>query len=200
MDLNNPTMHVVLPPTDRTFFVGVDLGQRGSHTAIVVVERFDEQPEFNDMLRGQGPRRRYIVRQAERIPLGTPYSDVIARLKQMSQRIAQHGPCIVVVDESGGGIPVVEAMKKELDCRIIPIMITSGSVATGPTVPRDVLITKLQVMVEREELEIAFNCRDIEPLYRELAHLTLGRKGSNSDEHDDLALALSLGVWRAKVR
>ena len=193
-------MHVTLPPTDRVFFVGVDLGQRGSPTAIVLVERFDEQPAFNDMLRGKGPRRRYIVRQAERVPLGTPYSDVIERLKQMTTRIAQHGTCIVVVDESGGGIPVVEAMKKELDCRIIPIMITSGNSATGTTVPRDVLITKLQVMIEREELEIAAACRDIEALTRELAHLTLTRKSSNSEEPDDLALGLTLAVWRAKVR
>ena len=60
------------PPIDRTFFVGVDLGQRGSHTAFVVLERFDEQPEFTAMLRGQGIQRRYLVRQAERVSLGTP--------------------------------------------------------------------------------------------------------------------------------
>ena len=60
------------PPIDRTFFVGVDLGQRGSYTAIVVLERFDEMPEFTDVLRGHGLRRRYVVRQAERVPLGTP--------------------------------------------------------------------------------------------------------------------------------
>ena len=79
-------------------------------------------------------------------------------------------------------------------------MITSGNSASGTTVPRDVLITKLQVMIEREELEIAAGCRDIEALTRELAHLTLGRKSSNSEEPDDLVLGLSLAVWRAKVR
>lgn len=51
-------------PLEVTYFGGVDLGQRGSHTAFVVLERFDEQPYFTDVLRGQGMRRRYIVRQA----------------------------------------------------------------------------------------------------------------------------------------
>ena len=186
------------PPIDRTFFVGVDLGQRGSHTAFVVLERFDEQPEFTAMLRGQGFRRRYIVRQAERVPLGTPYSEVITRLKNMTEKLSQQGTCIVVVDESGGGIPVVESMKRELDCRIVPIMITSGQAASAGSVPRNVLITKLQVMAERGELEIASGCRDIEALKRELAHLTLDSK-SGSDEFDDLPMGLSLACWRAKI-
>ena len=191
---------LIPPPTDRTFFVGVDLGQRGSHTAIVVVERFDELPSYTDLLRGHGLKRRYIVRQAERVPLGTPYKDVIGRLENITTRLAQHGLCIVVVDESGGGIPVVESMKRELDCRIVPLIITSGNTASGTTVPRNVLITKLQVMIEREELEIASGCRDIEALTRELAHLTLDRKPANSEEFDDLAIALALAVWRAKIR
>ena len=117
----------------------------------------------------------------------------------MTEKLSQQGTCIVVVDESGGGIPVVESMKRELDCRIVPIMITSGQAASaGGSVPRNVLITKLQVMAERGELEIASGCRDIEALKRELAHLTLDSK-SGSDEFDDLALALALACWRAKI-
>ena len=182
-----------------TYFIGVDLGQRGSHTAFVVLERFDEQPDFTDVLRGQGMRRRYIVRQAERVALGTPYNEVIQRLNQIVGRLSPRGLCVVVVDESGGGVPVVESMRRELvGCRIVPIMITSGQTASGTSVPRAMLITKMQVMAERDELEIASGCRDGEALVRELAHLTLDR--NRDGERDDLAMALSLASWRAKVR
>ena len=37
---------------DRTIFIGVDFGQQVNHSAIVVLDRFDEKPEYTDMLRG----------------------------------------------------------------------------------------------------------------------------------------------------
>ena len=51
-DVARKEMHAVRP--DRMVFIGVDLGQRGSHSAIVVLERFEEWPtEFADVLRGE---------------------------------------------------------------------------------------------------------------------------------------------------
>ena len=183
-------------PIDPTFFLGVDLGQRTSHSAFIVLERFDEKPEFADMLRGAGLKTRYIVRQAERVPLGMPYHEVVRKLKGMVTRIKERGICIVVVDESGAGIPIVEMMRKELGCNVVGITITSGKHATPGNVPRSSLITKMQVMAERGELEIAASCRDIEALQQELASLTL----TKSAQTDDLALALCLACWRAKPR
>ena len=53
------------------YFVGVDLGQMQSHSAVVVVERLEEMPtEFADVLRGVGARKRYVVRFAERMVMG----------------------------------------------------------------------------------------------------------------------------------
>ena len=59
----------------RTIFIGVDLGKMECPSAIVVLERFEEMPtDFADVLRGVGARTRYVVRQAERVALGTPYT------------------------------------------------------------------------------------------------------------------------------
>ena len=185
---------------DPICFLGIDLGQRGSHTAFITLERFDQKPEFNDMLRGTGFRTRYIVRQAERLPLGTPYDEVITRLKTIVDKLIQRGTCVLVIDESGAGIPIVEAIKKELrgtGARIVPLTITSGQTASATSVPRAALITKMQVMAERGELEISPKCRDIEALKDELAHLRLQKFPTQSD---DLALALCLACWRAKPR
>ncbi len=61
---------IIPPPINRIFFLGVELGQRRSYTAIVLLERFDALPSHPDMLRGKDFHRRYVVRQAGRVPLG----------------------------------------------------------------------------------------------------------------------------------
>lgn len=189
---------------DRMVFIGVDLGQRGSHSAFVILERFEEWPaEYTDVLRGVPVRNRYVVRQAERMTLGTPYREVVMRLKQVVGRVMQTSrPCVIVVDESGAGVAVVEKMREVgMGCVIIPYVITSGQQATGATVPRAELLTKMQLMAQCEELEIATGCRHGEQLRRELVHLQLkGGTGGASGESDDLALALALACWKARVR
>ena len=47
-----------ITPINPVYFIGVDLGQRGSHTAFIILERFDEQPNFTDLLRGAPLRTR----------------------------------------------------------------------------------------------------------------------------------------------
>lgn len=91
-----------------------------------------------------------------------------------------------------------------IGCRILPVTITSGNTATPQSVPRETLITKMQLMVEAGELEIASGCRHGEALRDELTHLSLDRAGGRGQllegGHDDLALALCLACWRAKIR
>lgn len=185
---------------DSMIFVGVDLGKKENYSAIVVVERFEEMPEFTDVLRGKGMKTRYVVRHAERLSLGTEYRDVVARVKQVvSGVLNQYGPCVVVVDEGGPGVPVVEMMREVgMGCAILPYTITTGAKATGTSVPRAELVTKLQLMLERGELEIAAGCRDGEALRRELEHMQLSGKAAG--EQDDLVMALALALWRARVR
>jgi hypothetical protein len=181
---------------DRKIFMGVDLGQRENHSAIVVLERFETMPDYTDRLRGKGAFLRYVVRQAERIDLGTPYSDVVGRIKEMvtmleGQRYA------VVVDESGVGVPVVEMLRKTIPrSSILAYTITTGAHATRDTVPRAELVTRMVLMAEQGELEIAWGCRHGDELLKELAHLQLS--GKSKEAGDDLALALALACWKAK--
>ena len=189
-----------------TVFIGVDLGKLGSASAIVVLERLEEWPgALTEVLRGEGPRKRYVVRQAERFALGTEYRLVVLRLKQVVERVQAMGrTCIVVVDEGGPGVPVVERMREVgMGCSILGYMITSGEQASGRTVPRALLLTKMQLMMQSGELEIAAGCRDGEQLERELVNLQLRKRasgGGGGGESDDLALALALACWKARVR
>jgi len=95
-------------------------------------------------------------------------------------------------------VPVVESMRKEVRCVIQPIMITTGQHATASSVPRAELVTRLQMMIQAGELEIAWGCRHGEELQRELVHLQLS--GKDREEPDDLAIALALACWKARAR
>ena len=185
----------------RICFIGVDLGQRQNNTAIIVLERFEQCPDENERSQGLGFRKRYVVRQAERIPLGTPYQVIVKRIKSMVQKLSQLGSVVVVVDSTGIGIPIVEQMRIEhVGGHLIPLMITSGnSSVTETSVPRPALITKMQLMAQLGELEIAYGCNDGEALERELKHLTV-EGAKRASEPDDLAFALALACWRAKIR
>ena len=202
-------------PGESVVFIGVDLGKRGTPSTMVLVERFEEWPsELGDVLRGVAVRNRYVVRQAERMRLGTPYREVMLRIKQAVERVTGTGRrCVLVVDEGGPGVPVVERMREVgMGCPIFPYTITPGQQATSSTVPRTVLLTKMQIMFECGELEIAAGCRDAEQLERELVYLQLDGRGygggsgsgsgssSGSREKDELALALALACWKARVR
>ena len=182
---------------NRQIFLGIDLGQREYHSAFVVLERFEVMPSYTDVLRGKDIYCRYVVRQAERVGLGTPYAEVVGRVKRIVDALGDG--CIVVVDETGVGVPVVESMRRVVrGCAILPITITTGARSTGSSVPRAELVTRLQMMVQAGELEIAHGCRHGEELQRELVHLQL--QGKHGEEPDDLAMALALACWKAWVR
>ena len=186
---------------DRRIYIGVDLGKQECHSAIVVVERLEELPtDFADVLRGVGVKTTYIVRHAERLPLGMPYTEVVMRVKAVVQQLVVLGTCVVVVDAGGPGVPVVEMLRQVgLGCSLCPLVITSGQKATGGGVPRAELVTRLQMMAERGELKIAGGCYHEELLKRELLHLQL-QGGSGKSVRDDLAMGLGLACYKARGR
>src|ERR1700686_4083733 len=72
------------------FYLGLDLGKKHDHTAVVIVER-----------RGNS----LLVRHLERMALGTPYTAVVARVQEIVERTEREGQCAVVVDGTGVGEP-----------------------------------------------------------------------------------------------
>jgi hypothetical protein len=55
----------------------------------------------------------------------------------------------------------------------------------------------LQVLMQQRCSRMAAGCKEAETLRRELLGLKL--VGPGSEEHDDLALALALPVWKARA-
>jgi len=194
------------------FYAGLDLGQRRDHSAIAVVERMElvrafQAPIFHSLL----------VRHVERVPLGTPYPRVVARVREIVRHGEVHGRCALAVDGTGVGAPVVEMLRAaQLGCEISAVTITGGDrehsqrSAGGAAwnVPKQDLIAGVQVLLERGELRIARKLRDAGPLVRELLDVraTAGRAArgrmrlgaDGCGEHDDLVIALALACWGAR--
>ena len=86
-------------------------------------------------------------------------------------------------------------------CRLIPVVFTSGERETFHIdryhVPKRDLIQGLSLLLESANLQIEPRLPDSEALRRELQNLRWDTL-SGATEHDDLVMALALGVWRGR--
>lgn len=194
----------------QNFYMGVDLGQKKSHTAIAVVEWRAEGEEYRNpvtwAMEWQDTKPpRVMVRYLRQIPLGTSYTDVVDEVKNLAWSPELRGNTKLVVDATGAGTPVVDLIRKDADflrraCELNSVTITNGSEARkGPrrgdwSVPKDVLINGLLLIFEENKLEIAKGMRESKQLIEELVHF-----GKGDGHRDDLVLAVALAVWRMNV-
>lgn len=192
------------------FFVGVDLGQSRDFTAIVVVERVDFVPPPATRTRNGTSVvavKHHHVRLCERPRLGTPYPDVVRRVRAIFDGIGS--PADLVVDASGVGRPVVDLFEQ---ARVYPIAvtITGGDTAmqngAAYRVPKRDLVSTLEVVLQERRLKIAQEMPDQSALVDELLNFraTFARSGHESfaaggSGHDDFVMALALAVWRSRT-
>jgi hypothetical protein len=184
--------------------VGLDLGQRRDHSAIAVVEGEEKRLAWMPSL-----SRQMRIRYLQRIPLGTPYTKVVERVKEIVRNPLLQGRSRLVADATGVGAPVVDLLKAaRLDCPVTAVTITSGDQAhtSGENwhVPKKDLLMNLLVLLEAGELRIPRKLREAGALIRELNHVevrhrpggSLGMGAEGAGEHDDLVIAVALACWR----
>ena len=194
---------------DNAYYLGLDLGQKKSYTAIAVVERTADREErrcpmtwaleWHDL----SPPR-VAVRHLERIGLGTSYVDVVDRVRELVWSDALRGRTKLVVDATGAGAPVVDLFRKDEElkraCELLAVTITSGTaMRRGPKkgdwqVPKQDLMTGLVLMLEAGKLGIARGMEEAGRLVEELV-----RYGREEGFRDDLALALALACWKVRA-
>ena len=191
------------------YYLGLDLGQKRSYTAIAVVERTVDREERRCALTWEMEWHELIpprvaVRHLERIGLGTSYVDVVDRVRELVWSDALRGKTKLVVDATGAGAPVVDLFRKDEElkraCELLAVTITSGTVAgRGPKkgdwqVPKQDLMTGLVLMLEAGKLGIARGLEEAGRLVEELV-----RYGREEGFRDDLALALALACWKVRM-
>jgi hypothetical protein len=186
------------------FVVGADLGQEVDFSAIAVVERIAAAaPAIGTVL---------AVRHLERLPLGTPYPKVAARLVELFDRDPLAGGTLVV-DETGVGRPVVDLLRTlPLKAALRPLTITSGSRARVDAggrwrVAKRLLVANVRRLLGEGRLKVADGLPEATFLLRELADFRVSITAKANETfgagshggHDDLVLAVALAVWGAEV-
>ncbi|MGE5647067.1 MAG: hypothetical protein ACM336_14895 [Acidobacteriota bacterium] len=191
--------------------MGLDLGQRQDFTAIAVVERAEVRTGFDYVAWGPVIERRLSLRYLERIALGTPYPEVVGRVREIVQSEELAGRCTVVADATGVGGPVMDLLRAAgLGCGLVPVTITGGDRAAraggGWRVPKRDLVVGLQVLLEAGALQIAAGMREGERFVKEVTGMRVKVSASGHESfaawregtHDDLVLAVALACWRAR--
>ncbi len=188
--------------TRPSFSIGVDLGQRRHYSAIAVAERVAD-PNQDDC----------VVRFLERMPLGTPYTAAVDRVVRVAGNPDLGRDCRLVVDATGLGMAVVDMFRAARPGRpMIAVWITRGQAERFDgkllRVPNLELMARLQNLLETRRLRIARGMREAGTLVRELVsmrgvsgasgRIRVGAEGAG--EHDDLALAVALAVWKEERR
>jgi len=191
----------VLGTVDR-FYVGLDLGQAQNYTAISVLHRekrtfVERDPVTAAFLTDTRLTLRYI----QRVPLGSEYPDIVLHLTQLLGSPMLQAPLTLALDATGVGAPVVDFLRKaRLQCTLMPLILTGGHTVTNPGrtytgVPRQDLLSNLQVLIEKGQLRIAQDLPGFDDLCTELNGL---RTRGTIEEQDDLAFSLALAAWPAR--
>jgi hypothetical protein len=214
--IKEPPAEPVFLTRSTSFVVGADLGQSNDPTAIAVIEWTKGVLDPNSAWERhtgtgrlpQKPAQRLAVRHLERLPLGLAYPDVVQRVQTLLARppLNQHST-VLVIDETGvgravGDIFVGAGMKP------MRVTITAGSEETPASginrwhVAKQILITRLDVVLHTGDLRIAKELRESGPLAEELKNFqrSVSAAGRATYEarvgmHDDLVLAVALANW-----
>jgi hypothetical protein len=192
-------------------FVGVDLGQAKDFTAVAVLERAEVLGEWDA---GMYAHRKHVelrLRYLERMPLGTPYPRVAERVVKITRSAEMAGRCILVVDATGVGRPVVDLLKRERPgCTLMPVNITGGASESRSRgyygVPKRDLVTGMQVLLQSGGLQIASGIPHGATLATEMADMRAKVTAAGNTQfgawregaHDDLVLAVALACWGAR--
>jgi hypothetical protein len=180
------------------YFLGLDLGQTQDFTAMAVLER--------RAVAVAGGKPEYALRHLQRFPLGTAYTAIVPAVAAL-RRNEPLRQAPLVVDQTGVGRAVVD-MLRQTASGVIAVTITGGRAVTRAEdgsyhVPKNELITALQVVMQGRRLQIARSLPDAATLVRELQQFQVKITAAANEtfgawrngQHDDLVLAVALACW-----
>ncbi len=175
----------------------MDLGQARDYSAIAILERRVEfTGEVDKVTFERCTRTRIVVHRLERIPLRTPYPDVVARVRDLTLNEAYLPNLEIVMDSTGVGAAVRDMLNRaHLQVRVTGVTITGGErVMLSPGlchVPRHDLLVNLRVLLEKRMLAVVDTSPHAAAFREELCRW--GRRSG----HDDLVFAVALAAWKA---
>lgn len=194
------------------FVVGVDLGQSADYTAVAVIDH-SRTPLPDDWHVDEVACRirqrvdeRFDVRHLQRLPLGTPYPEQVARIRDLFTRPPLRGGDVpLCIDQTGVGAPVGDLFEAD-GLRPVRITFTSGFEPTGRGrkwgVPKSTIVSGIDAKLHCGELRFAKALLEAEALKEELANFQkhVSQTGKllfehRSGRHDDLIFAIGIALW-----
>jgi hypothetical protein len=196
--------------TEKSLFIGLDLGQAKDYSALAIIECIrtvtnggakDEITQLNCI---------HLQRWQLRTSYPTIVADVVKMINNLDPFLYPKDKTTLAIDATGVGAPVVDLFKREqIHAKPKPIQIVGGaniSEEFGMTrVPKRDLVSVVQVGLQNRTLKIASQLPEAEILSRELQNFTVKITDSANDvygawregTHDDLVLAVALALWTA---
>jgi hypothetical protein len=178
--------------------IGVDLGQSRDYTAIAVLRKSWQEPQPV-----------YHGIHLERLPLGTRYPAIVARLRQLVADPQLRENQELVVDATGVGTPVLDMLHYE-GLYASGVMITGGLAESSDGevdhVPKRNLVSTLQLLMQSGRLKFAADLRLADQLIEELTAFQVSLTPAGNDtygvwregKHDDLVLAAAIAAWKGE--
>jgi hypothetical protein len=193
------------PPLVRAdYFGGLDLGQLQDYSALCILER-------TSFSHGDRPTT-FKARHLHRWDLGTKYPAIVQSVRD---QLAKLPGARLVVDATGVGRPILDLFRAipEMYERVIGVTITGGHGAHFDAnsaswhVPKVHLVGALQAEMGRNTLKVAASLPEARTLLDELLNFRVKVSVATGNEsfeawrerdHDDLVLALAVGLWYAR--
>jgi len=184
-------------------YVGIDLGKRQDHTAIVLLSCAFTRAAHRDPATQAYPTTAHLeLVHAEAVPLGTDHLSLPARLRALLA--AQPGPyrrTHLILDATGEST-LIELLRQDRHLKVDtfqPVAITGGYQTNQlpggyKGIPRPDLLTRLRTALATRKLTLPAGAPGMPDLVHELIHF---RSDGAQPEHDDLVFALALAIWQA---
>ncbi len=193
---------------EKSLFIGLDLGQAKDYSALAIIECIRTLTGVKDEITALNCI--HLQRWQLRTSYPSIVADVVGMINNLDPLLSQGGKPTLAIDATGVGAPVVDLFKREkIKAELKPIQIVGGANVSsefGMTrVPKRDLVSVVQVVLQNRTLKIASQLPEAEILSRELQNFTVKITDSANDvygawregTHDDLVLAVALGLWCA---
>lgn len=197
-DIPSPFMDAYGLPTG--FFIGLDLGMRRDHSALIINEK--RVMEDGGLL--------HAIRFAQRWKLGTEYYQVARETAEIISELPDRPePPQLWADSTGVGGPVM-AVLKDQGLSPFEVTLTAGANwSLNPvrrvSLPKSILASTLNVVLQNRMIAIAADLPFLDQLRRELGTFTVSKTAGGVDsfnsrteaDHDDMVVSLGLAVFAA---
>ncbi len=196
--------------TEKSLFIGLDLGQAQDFSALGIVECVRSTTTYDETFDITALNCIHLQRWQLRTPYPAIVADVVKMVNGLKPFQSPDYKPVLAIDATGVGAPVVDLFKREtINAELKPIQIVGGANVSeefGTTrVPKRDLVSVVQVALQSKTLKISGKLPEAATLSRELENFTVKITDAANDvygawregTHDDLVLAVALALWTA---